>query len=329
MKVAVYYNNNNVKVEERAKPEIKNNEFLVKVMASGICGSDVLEWYRLKTAPRILGHEISGEIVESKTDKYKIGQRVFVSHHVPCNECEYCLNGHHTSCETLHKTNYDPGGFSEFIRIPKINVEKGVYVLPDNVSYEEGTFVEPLGCVVRGQRIAQIKKDDNVMIIGSGISGVLHIQLAKRTVKKITAIDINEYRLDMAKKFGANAVNSNKEIKEKFDKVIVCTGAVEAAKQALKLVDKGGTILYFAVPKPDVKINVPINDFWRNEITIKTSYGAAPDDLKEALELIKDKKINVNDMITHRLSLDEIQKGFGLVSKAKNSLKVIIKPMEQ
>jgi len=327
MKVAVYYNNNDVRIEERPKPEIKEGEILVKVVASGICGTDVAEWYRLKTAPRVLGHEMTGEIVESQTKKYNVSERIFVSHHVPCNKCKYCLNNHHTACETLHKTNYDPGGFSEFIRIPKINVENGVYLLPKNVSFEEGIFIEPLGCVVRGQRIAGIKKGDNILVIGSGVSGILHIQLAKTLTNKITALDINDYRIKMAKKFGAtNAINSNEEIKERFDKVIVCSGALEATKNSFKLVDKGGTILFFAVPEPGVKVDIPINDFWRNEISIKTSYGAAPNDLEGALELIKNKKINVNDMITHRLSLAETEKGFKLVAEAKESLKVIIKP---
>lgn len=112
MKVAIYYNNNDVRIEERPKPEIGDGEFLLKMMASGICGSDVMEWYRLKTAPRVLGHEVTGEIVETGEGvPYKVGDRVFVSHHVPCNECEQCRAGHHTACETLHRTNFDPGGF--------------------------------------------------------------------------------------------------------------------------------------------------------------------------------------------------------------------------
>src|SRR3989338_651698 len=140
MKVAVYYNNKDIRLEERPKPTIGKGEILVKVKASGICGTDVMEWYRIKKAPRVLGHEISGEIVEVFNDvkNFKIGQRVFVSHHVPCNKCKYCLEGNHTACETLHNGNFDPGGFSEFIRIPKINVDTGTYLLPENVSYEEG-----------------------------------------------------------------------------------------------------------------------------------------------------------------------------------------------
>src|SRR4030043_2488235 len=162
MKVAMYYNNSDVRVEERPKPKIGPDELLVKVMASGICGSDVMEWYRVKKAPLVLGHEIRGEVVKvgEGVERYKVGDRVFVSHHIPCNTCRYCLNGHHTVCETLHTTNYDPGGFAEYIRVPRLNVDRGVFILPEEVSFEEGTFVEPLGCVIRGQRMAGLKPGD-------------------------------------------------------------------------------------------------------------------------------------------------------------------------
>ncbi len=213
MKTAVYYNNNDIRIEDRPKPEIKNGEILVKVKASGICGTDLMEWYRIKKAPRVLGHEMAGEIVESKSGKFKIGQRVFVSHHVPCNECKYCLAGNHTACETLHTGNYDPGGFSEFVRVPEINVEEGAYMLPDNVSYEEGTMIEPLACVVRAQRIIGVGEGQTVLVMGSGISGLLNIRMAKLRGAKVIATDINEYRLKMAKEYGADEVfNANVEL---------------------------------------------------------------------------------------------------------------------
>jgi len=339
MLVAVYYNNKDVRIQEMPKPEIESDEILLKVMASGICGSDVMEWYRVPRAPRVLGHEATGIIEEvgEKVTKYKIGDRVFVSHHVPCNRCRYCLRGHHTACETLHTTNYYPGGFAQFIKVPKINVEYGVYRLPPDMSYEEGTFIEPLACVVRGQRLASIHEDDAVLVIGAGITGILHIQLAKlREVQKIVAADITSYRLKLAQKFGAhNVVDARENLPEKFremndgklaDQVIVCTGATQASLTALECVDRGGTILFFAVPDPTVRIPMPMTQFWRNEITIKTSYGAAPKDLEESLKILVQKNINVADMVTHKLSLTEIAKGFSLVAEAGESLKVIIEP---
>ena len=165
-----------------------------------------MEWYRIKKAPRILGHEIAGEIVESKSDQYHTGQRVFVSHHVPCNDCKYCREDNHTACDTLHSGNYDPGGYSEFVRVPKINVDYGVYVLPDQVSYLEGTMIEPLACGVRGLGLIDIRADHTVLILGCGISGILNIQLAKLTGARVVATDINEYRLQKAKEFGADEV---------------------------------------------------------------------------------------------------------------------------
>ena len=335
----MYYNNKDIRIEEIPKPKISPDELLVKVMACGICGSDVMEWYRIKKAPRVLGHEMTGEIVEvgKKVKKFKVGDRVFVSHHVPCNKCHYCLDGQHTVCETLHSTNFDPGGFSEYLRVPKINVALGTFRLPDEISFEDGTFIEPLGCVIRGQRRANIKPNHTVLVIGSGISGILHIQLARvKGVKKIIATDVNEYRMNSAKKFGADVVIDAKEdvprrVREVnngklVDQVIVCTGAVSAINQALKSVDKGGTILFFAPTDPGIDIALPFNEFWSNQITLTTTYAAAPDDIKEAIDLIRSKKINVHDMITHRLNLAETCKGFQIVADAKDSIKVIIEP---
>ena len=339
MLAAVYYNNKDVRIQEMPMPEIADDELLVKIMASGICGSDVTEWYRVPKAPRILGHEATGVIEKTgnKVARYKVGDRVFVSHHVPCNKCRYCIRGNHTACETLHTTNYYPGGFAQYIRVPRINVESGIYKLPIDMSFEEGTFIEPLACVVRGQRLAGIQKDDVLLVIGSGVSGILHVQLAKRNgVKRVVVADINRYRLKLAEKFGADfTIDAKGDLLQKLkevnsgrlaDKVVVCTGATQAALTALDCVDKGGTILFFAVPEPSVKVPVPINQFWRNEITLKTSYGAAPNDLAESLAVLAEGKLNVEDMITHKLSLRQAAEGFRLMAEAGESLKVILEP---
>jgi len=325
MKVAVYYSNNDIRIEERPKPVIKEGEILVRVKASGICGTDVMEWYRQKKAPRILGHEIAGEIAESKSQKYKAGQKVFVSHHVPCNKCKYCLEGNHTACEALHKGNYDPGGYSEFVRVPEANVNIGTYILPENVSCEEGAMIEPLACAVRGQRAIGVKKGQVVLILGSGVSGLLNILLAKLKGAQVYATDIDKSRLDKAKEYGADRIiNAKEQLAIKADRIIICTGALSATAQAFDCIDRKGIIQFFAIPNKNIEI--PVEDFWRNEITVTSTYGAAPVDLEEALRLIKDKKVNVKDMITHILPLSEIQKGFKIVLDAKDSLKVVLRP---
>ncbi|MCX5749164.1 MAG: alcohol dehydrogenase catalytic domain-containing protein [Candidatus Saganbacteria bacterium] len=325
MKAAQYHNNKDIRIIDIPVPKIGEGELLIKVISSGICGTDVMEWYRIKKAPRILGHEIAGEVVESRSDKFKVGQRVFVNHHVPCNSCKYCMAGNHTACETLHKGNYDPGGFSEFVRVPKINADAGTYLLPDSVSYDEGTMIEPLGCVVRGQRLIDIKKGQTVLILGSGFSGLMNIKMAKLKGAYVIATDINEFKLKKAKEYGADRiVNATTKLDIKADKIIVCTGAYQAIVQAFETIDRKGTILLFAIP--DRNIEVPTVDFWRNEITMTSSYGAGPVDLEEALTLINNKKVDVKSFITHKFPLNDIQKGFDTAASAKDSMKVLIKP---
>lgn len=338
MKVAMYYKNDDVRLEEMPVPEIGPGELLVKVMASGICGSDVMEWYRAKKAPLVLGHEIAGEIVKAGegVKRYKAGDRVFVSHHVPCNTCHYCLSGHHTVCETLHNTNYDPGGFAEYIRVPRINVDRGTFLLPDEVSFEDGVFIEPLACVVRAQRIANLQPGQSVLILGSGISGLLHLLLARALgAGRVAMTDIDEYRIKMARRFGADeTMNAREDIparllrinKRLADLVIVCTGALPAFNQALRSVDRGGTVLFFAPTEPGVELSVPLNEFWRNGIKLIPSYGNSPLDAVEAIELIRAGRVPVREMITHRFDLAETGRGFQLVAAATESIKVVIEP---
>jgi L-iditol 2-dehydrogenase len=326
MKVAVYYNNHDIRLEDRTIPSIGVGEILVKVTVSGICGTDIMEWYRVKKAPRVLGHEIVGEIVESKSDHFQVGQRVFVSHHVPCNTCKYCLEDHHSACDTLHQGNYDPGGYSEYVRVPHLNVENGVYVLPYHVTDEEGSWTEPLACAVRAQRVINVKPQHTVLILGSGVSGLLNLQVAKQTGARVIMTDIHPFRKQKAVDYGADQVLDARDDLSaiKADKIIICTGAYAAVEQAFQCVDKKGTILFFAIPQQDVSL--PIVDFWRNELTVTSSYGAAPRDLDESLQLIADKKIDVQSMITHRLPLKDIQQAFQLAAAGGECLKVVLNP---
>lgn len=340
MKTGVYYKNSDVRVEEQPVPELEHGEILIKVMASGICGSDVMEWYRIKKAPLVLGHELTG-VVERKADGVRelaIGDRVIVTHHVPCNECNRCMAGNHTSCELLHQTRFYPGGFAQYLRVPEINIVKGgVLKLPNKVSFEDGTFIEPLGCVLRGQRACGQIEGRIVLVIGSGQAGLLHIKAARAGgARKVVATDINEYRLDFARRAGANHYFNSKEFSaEKLksvnegklaDIVVICTGAQAAIKQAYECVEPGGKILFFATPMAQEQTPFPIAEFWKNSISIITSYAASPQDLKEALEMIASKKIKVGDMITHRLPLEKIQEGFNLTAGSGESMKVIIEP---
>ncbi len=340
MRVAAWYNNKDVRLEEMPIPEIGPGEMLVRIEACGICGSDVMEWYRLDRAPLVLGHEIAGEIVRvgDGVERYQEGERVSAAHHVPCNTCHYCLSGHHTVCDTLRKTNFDPGGFAEYVRLPVINVDRGVFPLPDEVSYEEATFIEPLACVLRGQKRASVQPGGSVLVIGSGISGLLHVQVAHALgAGRVIATDINGYRLEAAQRLGADVtIPVEEDLPARLrevndgrlaDLVIVCTGATSAIAQALQSVERGGTVLFFAPTEPGVAIPLSINElFWRNDITLTTSYAGSPADYAAALELICAHRICSGEMITHRLSLAETGLGFELVADARDSIKVIVEP---
>ena len=340
MRVAMYYSNQDVRVEEMPRPEIGPGELVVRVNASGICGSDLMEWYRTDRVPLVLGHEIAGEVVAvgEGVEHYKVGDRISASHHVPCNTCHYCLKGHPTVCETLRKTHFYPGGFAEYIRLPAINVDRGVYRLPEEVSFEEATFIEPLACVLRGQQLARVQPGLRVLVIGSGIAGLLHIQLARATgAGRIVATDISDYRLKAAREFGADeTLHAAEDVPARLrqvnegrlaDVVIISTGALSAIRQGLQSVDRGGTVLFFAPAQPGDTFPVSVNDlFWRNEITLTSSYASAPSDHATALELIRTRRVRVREMITHRLSLAETEMGFRLVSEARESIKVIIEP---
>ncbi|MFO0795587.1 MAG: zinc-binding dehydrogenase, partial [Candidatus Brocadiaceae bacterium] len=271
--------------------------------------------------------------------RFKVGDRVTVAHHVPCNTCHYCLNGHYSVCETLRTTNFYPGGFAEYLCVPPINVDRGTFILPNEVSYEEGTFAEPLACTLLGQRKAGLRPGQSILVIGSGISGLLHILLARALgAGKIFAVDITEYRLNMAKQCGADAVFHAKEdvpahIRKHndgrlADMVIVCTGAPPAIDQAFKSVERGGAILFFAPTEPNVTTPINLWDLWRNCNSLILSYAGPPDDTVASIELLRTGRVKVRDLITHRLCLAETALGFKLVAEAKDSVKVIIEPQK-
>ena len=334
--VAEYHSNSDIRIKKISKPLIEEKEILVKMQACGICGTDVMEWYRKASTPKVLGHEMSGMVVKigSQVKGLKVNDRVFVSHHVPCFDCYYCDNEKYSACNSLHTGNFFPGGFSEYIRIPEENVKYGTFVLPKEMTYEEATMIEPMACAVAGQNSLNIKKDETVIILGSGISGLSHIQLAKNKGATVIATDISTYRIETAIHFGANyGLDAGKinidQIKKinagrLADKVIVCSGSMSAVEDSFKYVDKKGEILFFAVPSNN--ISLPSTELWRNEISLYFSYGAATDDIQATISLYKENKINFKDMITHQFPLSKITEGFKLVEQAQESIKVVVNP---
>src|SRR3989449_2672403 len=272
MRAAMYYANDDVRIVELPKPRIGPGEILVRVKASGICGSDVMEWYRKPKAPLVLGHEIAAEVVEvaAGVAAAKVGDRVFVSHHVPCGSCRYCRAGHETVCDTLRRTNFDPGGFAEYVRVPAINVKHGLFPLPREIPDDEGTFIEPLACVIRGQRLAGFRPGSTLLVLGSGVARLLPIKLAKAAgAAKVIATDVVEFRKAAARKAGADFVMDGREDVPAgvrtanggnlADLVVTGTGAPRGVAPGVAAVDRGGARVVFAPLGPTAKVESHIH----------------------------------------------------------------------
>jgi L-iditol 2-dehydrogenase len=340
LQVAVYHSNSDLRLEERPVPTVGPGELLLRVEASGICGSDLMEWYRVPRAPLVLGHEVAGTVAQAGegVTSFDAGDRIVTTHHVPCGSCRYCRSDRESVCETLRSTSFDPGGFAEYVRLPAINVRLGTFILPAAISFDEGTFVEPLACVLRAHRIAGVREGDRVAVLGAGVSGILHVQLARALgAGLVAATDVDDQRLAAARRFGVDLALRADEFDvverlrsevggEGFDRVIVCTGALPAFEQALALAAPGGSVVFFAPTEPEERLPVDINDLWRRNVNIFHSYAGPPAEMRRAIELIREGAIDVAGMITDRLPLGGIQDGFHRMQAGADSLKVVIRP---
>lgn len=341
MRIARLYSFNDIRIEEIPIPKIGPSDALIKTKACGICSGDIMPWYIEKKAPLVLGHEPVGEIVRlgsefSKTLNFKIADRVFVHHHAPCMDCKYCRRADYVQCETWRSTNIIPGGISEYILVPDINLRNDTLPLPDNLSYEDGVLIEPTACVVKSLRRASIKKGDTVLVIGLGVMGQIHILLARQYgAGKVIGVDMVRFRLDKALISGADhiidpskedLVSTLKDLTGGFmpDIVIVGPNSVEAMKKAIEVVGRGGAVVLFTPAKPGEMLTINPNEIYFKDIRIVTSYSCGPDDTREALKFIQMGVVKADELITHRLPIEEIEIAFRIASEARDSLKVLI-----
>ncbi len=338
MKVAKLYSFNDIRIEDIPIPEIGSKEALLKTKACGICSGDVMAWYIEKKAPLVLGHEPSGEIVEvgKGVTSFKVGDRVFVHHHAPCFTCRYCKKGNYVQCNTWKNTKIIPGGISEYIRIPEINLENDTLKLPDNLSYEDGTLIEPTACVVKSLKRAQIRSGDVILVIGLGVMGLLHIILARKYgASRIIGVDMVPFRLKKAKDLGAdeiidaskeNLINSLMELTngELADVVIVCPNNVKAMEDGILAVGAGGRVIFFTPARPFEQLIIHPNDLYFRDISIITSYSCGPTDTADALELIEEGVVRAEKLVTHRFPIESVAEAFKLTAETKDSLKTII-----
>jgi L-iditol 2-dehydrogenase len=338
MKVAMYYGLKDIRIQEISEPKIKEDEVLVEMKACGICGSDLMEWYLKSRAPLVLGHEPAG-VITKKGDNVKgfdLGDRVFVHHHVACLTCHYCLHGDYTLCEQFHRTNIIPGGFAEYFKVPAPNLRIDTLKIPDDVSFEEATFIEPLGCCLRALKKCDLQTGDSVAIIGAGAIGIIQVALSKILgATKTIASDLIDYKLKIAKKYGTDVtVNPQNEdlasvVKAEtdgrgVDVAVVTAPSLEAYKTGLNVCRKGGRLCVFAATEPEKYLRVSPKELFFSELRIIPSYSTSHLETRTALQLIKSGRINVRELITHRFRLTDTAKAFKTASETRESLKVIV-----
>lgn len=342
MKVTMCYQQNDLRVENIPVPDISDNEVLIKMLACGLCGTDIQK-IRGNTVqkPTVLGHEVVGEIVKKgqNVKNFAVGERVITAIHVPCFTCHYCRKGHYTICEQFRANNIDPGGFAEFIRIPELHVKHLTYKVPDTVSDDEATLIEPIACCLHGLKQANIQAGDSVLVMGAGTIGILHAQLAKiKGADKVIVSDISPYKLQKALNVGCDfAINvAQKDIitevqaitaHQGVDVVVIAAGVSSLLSDAMHIVRRAGKIIVFSGFDKNQHINVDASRFFKDEISIVGTYSVSPYELPEALNLLEKKKINSDEIITHEFSLDKLREAVDLSTNANAEvLKVIIKP---
>jgi L-iditol 2-dehydrogenase len=335
-----YHSNDDVRIVDLPIPEIGPGELLVQLQACGICASDVMEWYMKPRAPLYPGHEPVGIIVAVGEDvqQFSAGQHVFIHHHVPCMVCHFCQRGYFSQCQTFRATRLYPGGLAEYIRVPALNVQLDVLPLPDELSFEAATLIEPLACCVRGINRAAIQPGDSVLVLGAGSNGLMLAQLAQqRGAIRVMIADPIAYRRQRALDAGIDHVldpGSEQEnllqriyaINEgrKPDSVLVTPSSISAMQQGFELVGPGGTVLFFAPPSPTATLPISPNSLFFLEISLRTSYSAGPYETRLALDLLRTRRIRPETVITHSFLLRDAAQAFKLVAKPGDALKVII-----
>ena len=341
MKAAVVKSNSNIEIKNIENQSVGPGDILVKMRACGICGSDVEKVFGKYGQPSMrLGHEPAGTIMEvgSEISNFSVGDRVFTHHHVACysDDCHECNHGNETMCKKYYESNLEPCGLADEYIVPEWNVKHGgVLKIPDSMSFEDAAMIEPLACCIRAWNKFTHKNNDSIAVLGIGPTGIMHALLAKiYGFEKIFCLDFNEFRLDFAKKFEAIAINSGntnalEQIKSEtanqgVDVVIVATSSLNALKDAVNFVRKGGTIVMFGVPSKGAIIDLDMSEIYSKGITIVNSYAASDFDTKEALEKISNKQINVSQLITHKYNLQECQEAFLHAKSGDNAMKIII-----
>ncbi len=301
------------------EPAAGPGEVVCRVLACGVCGSDISDYWVAPKLPVVLGHELTGEVVEvgPGVAGLAVGDRVVVHHHAPCGECRRCRRGHETLCESFRTTNIDPGGFAERVRIPAELV--GELLSLDGLDAERGTFVEPLGCVLRALDRARLRAGDSVLVIGAGTSGLLAIAAAH--ARGVEAVWVREPRADRLER--ALALGAERHGNELVDVAFLATGAPAALDDAFGVVAPGGVLCLYAPPGGELTLDGL--SLYRREVDVVASYSAGPRDMLAALALLRSGAVDPLPWVTHRVGLEETGRALDMV-RSGEAVKALVLP---
>lgn len=327
MKVAYLIKPGKIEILEKPIPEPKEGEVLIRVVAALTCGTDLKAYLRghpLIPIPGPFGHEFSGVIekVGEQVQGFKEADEVMLVHTAPCGECGYCKRGFFNLCEILTK-DMMLGAFAEYIVAKKRVVEQNMFHKPEGISFEEAAFLEPLSCVVHGLKVLEPQKNDKILIIGTGPVGLLFLQVLKTEGFEVAVLGRNKNKLKIAENLGADAIYTTDENPIDFtsgfgfDRVIECTGQKEVWLKSINYLRKGGTVLLFGGLKAGTEVCYDAQRLHYDEITLKGAFHYTPDDVKEAVNLIKSGKLRLKELISEKFSLSEISKAFEKLSRGE------------
>lgn len=329
-----------VEVVDVPRPVAGPGEAVMRLSASGICGSDLLDWYVLRKAGTVLGHEVAGEIVEvgRGVSDFSPGDRVVPHHHAPCLECPSCRAGRFVHCAAWRSSRLDPGGMAEFVRIPAENLRHDTLRIPEGMSDEAASWTEPLGTVVKAFERGGFRSGQSALVIGLGSAGQLAVRLAvARGASRVVGADRVRSRLDAAVRSGAAeafdvSLESIPEGARRtagggaggFDFVFAGPGKPDVLLEAFETVAPGGTLLLFTMAPPGERLSIGLHDLYFREVSIVPSYSCGPDDTRTALGLIASGAVAVDDLITHRYPIERAPEAFARAREPEGAIKVIL-----
>jgi len=331
MRAAVLYDVDDVRIEDRPIPELRDGEILVRTMASGICSGDVMGWYIRRKAPLVLGHEPAGVVAEARgRTELPVGARVFVHHHAPCFACRACERGDHVQCATWRATKIEPGGIAQYFRVAREN-QRDTLVLPENVAFADASLVEPLACVLKSLRRSGLRAGDRCYVIGLGVMGLLHVLAAASLGADVYASDFIETRRAIAHANGATVFapdDARSVLPEGADVVICGPGTASAMKAAVEAAAPGGTVVMFTPFPPDVPVSADSTRFYFGDLRLVASYSCGPADTRAALAMIGQGIVTAEKVAASVVTLEEVPRAYRDLADARIVKPIVIFPPE-